>query len=124
MARYLADTTILVDHLREREKAYNFLKANLPAISQVTLAELIEGSKSKDNLRAVNKAVSDLEVIAINENYSNLAINLMQKFFLSHRLEFLDALIAATAMGESLVLMTANTKHFSFIKGLKIEKWM
>jgi tRNA(fMet)-specific endonuclease VapC len=35
-----------------------------------------------------------------------------------------DALIASSAMTNRYILVTANTRHFSRIKGLKIENWL
>jgi predicted nucleic acid-binding protein len=123
MEIFLADTTVLIDHLRGVEQAKTFLKQNTPHISHVTVAELIEGAKNKNHLRQVNQAVSDLPHIPISEPISSKALSLMEKYFLSHKLELPDALIAATAMEENLTLMTGNTKHFSFIKGLKLLDW-
>ncbi len=123
MAKYLADTTLLVDHLRKVEAAKEFLIVKAPSISQASVAELIEGAKNKFHLNQINITISPLEVIPINENISSSAINLILEYFLSHGLEFMDALIAATAMEHNLTLVTANVKHFSFIKGLKLTDW-
>lgn len=35
----------------------------------------------------------------------------------------IDALIAAHALSQNLILVTNNTKHFSNVSGLKIENW-
>jgi tRNA(fMet)-specific endonuclease VapC len=34
-----------------------------------------------------------------------------------------DALIAGTAIARDFVLVTNNTKHFDFVRGLKLENW-
>lgn len=34
-----------------------------------------------------------------------------------------DGLIAATAMGRNLTLVTRNTRHFARVTGLKLENW-
>ncbi|MBI4991444.1 type II toxin-antitoxin system VapC family toxin [Candidatus Gottesmanbacteria bacterium] len=123
MEKFLADTTLLVDHFRGDVSAFNFLKNKSPYISHVTLAELIQEIKTKEMLQAVSDATSDLFILPINEAISQLGIDLMKKFFHSHHLEYLDALIAATAIEENLILVTANTKHFSFIKSLSLVDW-
>lgn len=123
MEKFLVDTNIVIDQLRGIEKAHSFLLSSDHFISHVSCAELIHGSKNKNDLKSVMKVVSTLSVIPIREVYSAAAMRLMQKFFLSHRLEFLDALIAVTAIEEDLILVTANTKHFSFIQKLKLEDW-
>ena len=123
MERYLVDTNVVVDNVRGVERAQKFIKKHLPSVSQVSIAELIEGVKNKSHLRAINAVIADLEIIPINASKATQAIELMQQFFLSHNLKFLDALIAAAAMEENLTLVTSNTKHFSFIKGLKLLDW-
>ena len=123
MQRYLADTTVLIDHLRGDKRAIVSLKENLPSISQVTVAELIQGVSNKRELSAVEQAISDLQIIPISSDISLKAINFMRKFFLSKNFQFLDALIAATAIERSLTLVTANIKHFKFIRGLKLKGW-
>jgi len=35
----------------------------------------------------------------------------------------MDALIAAHALSQNLILVTNNTKHFGNITGLKLENW-
>jgi tRNA(fMet)-specific endonuclease VapC len=35
-----------------------------------------------------------------------------------------DALIAASALTNRHVVVTANTRHFSRIRGLKVENWL
>lgn len=123
MVPYLADTTVLVDHFRDVERATMFLLSQRPAISVVSVGELIEGAKNKRNLREITILCGSLEVNFIDESICRRAVDLMNAFFLSNHLEFLDALIAATAMEHRLTLVTANTKHFEFIRGIKIESW-
>lgn len=120
MSKYLVDTTLLIEHLRGNEQARAFLKDNYPNISTVSIAELIQGSRDKDELAAALKLVLSLSEIAIDKKISNKAIDLMKKFYLSKGLKFLDALIAATALENKLTLITGNLKHFKFIEGLSV----
>lgn len=124
MVKYLADTNVLIDHLRQKGgPATSFLLESIPDISAATIAELIEGSKDGRELRNVERLCSSLTILSIDLTVCKNAISLMYQFFLSHKLEFMDALIAATAVERGLELVTANTKHFSFIKGLKLTDW-
>lgn len=124
MANYLADTNVLVDHLRhDGGPATSFLLDSIPAISSTTAAELIEGTKNTQGLKDVERLCNSLTVLPIDSQACGTAIRLMYSSFLSHHLKFLDALIAATAMEHNLTLVTANVKHFSFIKGLKLTDW-
>lgn len=124
MAKYLADTNVLIDHLRHKEgPATSFLLEYKPTISATTVAELIEGSKDGRELKNVERLCGSLMVLPIDLTTCKTAISLMYKFFLSHNLKFMDALIAATTLEHRLTLVTANVKHFSFIKGLKLIDW-
>jgi len=118
MSKYLADTTLLIEHLRGNNQASIFLKANSPCISTVSIAELIQGSRDKDELKAALKLCLSLSEIAIDKKISNHAITLMKKFYLSKGLKFLDAIIACSALENKLTLITGNLKHFNFIEEL------
>jgi predicted nucleic acid-binding protein len=123
MVNYLADTTVLIDLFRGDQRASEYIKTGQSAISHVTAAELFEGARNKQHLAKLKRAIDDLVTIPIEAAMSTLALNLIQSYFLSHHMEFMDALIAATAMEHNLTLVTANAKHFSFIKGLKLTDW-
>lgn len=120
MSKYLADTTLLIEHLRGNNKASVFLTTNSPCISTVSIAELIQGSRDKDELRVALKLCMSLSEIAIDKKISSRAITLMKNFYLSKGLKFLDAIIASTALEGKLTLFTGNLKHFDFIDGLAI----
>lgn len=123
MTQFLADTTVLVEHLRQNPNAKSFLVENAPIISSVTRAELIQGSRNKTDLKTVKILCQSLEEAPLTEKVTRQAIELMEKFHLANNLLFLDALIAATALEESLILVTENIKHFSFIPNLKLLDW-
>lgn len=120
MKNYLADTTLLVDHLRGNRKATAFLEEFNPCVSTVTVAGLIQGSKNQRDQTLTLKVCTAFTELSIDKKISNRAIGLMKKFYLSHGLMFLDALIAATALENKMILVTDNTKHFKFVTGLKI----
>lgn len=42
---------------------------------------------------------------------------------LGHPIGIEDTMIGAIALSHGLTLVTANTKHFSRIPGLKVENW-
>lgn len=120
MNRYLVDTTVVVEMLRGNLKARHFLERKRPEISAVTAAELIQGSFDRENLEVVKKTLKLLPQIQFNSAISELAIELLMKYKLSHGLLFLDALIAASAMVKKKILVTANIKDFKFISRLEL----
>ncbi len=120
MSKYLVDTTLLVEHLRGNIKAKVFLEKNSPYISSVSVAELIQGSNNKDDLRFILGLCASLPEFTFDKKISNQAIKLVKKYYLSNGLKFLDALIAATAQENKLTIVTGNIKHFRFIENLVV----
>ena len=123
METYLIDTTVLVEHLRGNRHAKRFLEKFPVFVSHVSVAELIQGTPNKLHLKTIARFLHDLALLPLNQAISVKALGLMKQFFHSHRLEYLDALIAATALQEHLSFVTANMKHFYFIPGLSVIDW-
>jgi len=108
-----------VELLRGNILAKKFLESS-PEISKITLVELIQGCKNKEELRLVEKACYPLHQIKVDIEISEMAIELLRKYNLSHGLLFLDALIAATCIIRKNILVTQNLKDFRFIAGLQV----
>ena len=120
----LIDSDVLIGVARGNAGAINKLQS-LPhwRISAVSYMELAQGCRDKAELKVMQKAFSPGagDVLAITQPISDLACTLVEKYALSHSVHLADALIAATAMINAMPLLTGNGKHFSAIKGLKIE---
>ena len=122
MASSLLDTNIIINYLRKDKKTVSFLEQHkIPKISVITVAELYQGAKDKKELKNLKKLLSYFKILPLDKNSSSLAIKLLEKYYLSHSLIILDALIAATAIENNLTLITANIKHFKMIKKLKLK---
>jgi predicted nucleic acid-binding protein len=122
----LIDTDVLIWYLRGNENAQKIITANIPfKISVVTYIELLQGMKNKGELKILQKFVKkwSIEIIQINENISSRAMFLVEDFCLSHSMEMGDAVIAATALENQEILLTANNKHYSFIPNIQIHKF-
>ena len=120
MVKYLADTNVLIDHLRGDKKATKFLLDHATAISAVSVAELVQGCRTLQQLSEVTTLVSDLNVLDIDTEISTQSVKLVRDNYLSHGLKFLDALIASTAVKHKLILKTQDAKHFKFINNLSV----
>lgn len=120
MNNYLVDTTVIIDHLRGNNKATIFLEKFTPRVSTVSIAELIQGSQDMKEQRQAIKTCTGLSEVVLDRRISEKAIELMKKFCLSHGLQFMDALIAATTFLNQSILVTNNVRHFRFIAGLEV----
>jgi predicted nucleic acid-binding protein len=90
------------------------------AISVVVHMELIVGCRNKAELKALDRFVQPFTLLPMNESISSRALDLLRQYRLSHGLLIADALIAATALVESIPLVSKNQRHFRFISGLQL----
>jgi len=122
----LVDTDVLIWHLRGLAQATQRLDA-IPklTISAITYLELLQGMRSKAELSAVQKSLElrHAERLPVTPAITERAVALIETLALSHGLQVGDALIAATALEHNLALLTANTKHFAAIEGIRIERF-
>lgn len=121
----LVDTTVFIDAFRKNVRAKAFLAQVFPPLfcSVITQAELIQGVRNNLEKKQINELLRTIEVLPLTPSISEAMIVLVMRYTLFHGLQIPDALIAATAMEHNLTLVTANVKHFSFIKGLKLMDW-
>jgi len=92
-------------------------------ISAISYLELLYGCRDKLQLRQLVEHVSTKysETLPVSETITSSALQIMERFALSHRPEATDVLIAATALNRGEVVATANVKHFDFIPGLTVK---
>ena len=95
------------------------------AISIVTYMELLHGSTSASQLRTVNDFLTEaaFEVLPLNENIGHRALIYVETHAVSSGLRALDALIAATAVENNRILVSANYKHFKMVPELKFRRF-
>ena len=115
------DTDVLIWASRGNEKAARLIDSSPDrSLAIVSLMELIQGARSKLELRQLRQSLRQLEfrVLPLSEAIGSTAASLVEQYSLAHGIEVTDALIAATAIESGLPLCTANTRHFRPIKGL------
>ncbi len=120
----LVDTDVLIWNQRGNARAAELLDGLPPfSISAVTWMELVQGSRSKDELKVLRQALHfwQARIHAIDEEISARAMFLVEAFFLSHGMGMADALIAATALDLGQPLLTANDKHYRHIDGIDLQ---
>ncbi len=119
----LCDTNIFIEIYRDNSdiiKAVKSIGQHNIAVSDVTCAELLYGARNKKELQAIRKDLNKLTVLSIETSISTLAVELVGKYALSHKLSLPDALIASTAIIHNTELYTLNIKDFKFLDGLSL----
>lgn len=120
----LIDTSILIDYLKKRPEAVGFVnrqgKSNL-AINTVIAMELYQGALNKAEFNIIQNELNGFFMLPIIEPISDLALQLSQKYALSHQIGLSDTFIAATALIYDIELRTFNIKDFRFIPGLRVS---
>lgn len=115
---------MLIWYLRGHEAAARFLDG-LPKflISAVTWMELVQGCRNKQELERLKKDLSRRQavILPISEAISERAMALVETHALGDGLLLADALIATTAIEHTLMLSSANNKHFRPIQGLTLQ---
>ena len=118
----LCDTNIFIEIYKGNNNiisAFKKIGQHTVAISDVSCAELLFGARNKKELRIIRKDLDVLTVLPIQTAISTMAVLLVEKYSLSHKLSLPDALIAATALHYNIELYTLNLKDFKFIKGVQ-----
>ncbi len=120
----LIDTDILIDVGRNVKNAVAFLQQQQSqaglAISTVTQMELIVGCQNKPELRALEQFLQRFQIIKLNEQISDMAVEILRRYRLSHGLLIADALIAATSLSLHQPMATKNRRDYQFINDLQL----
>ncbi len=122
----LVDTSILVDFLRGTDAAAKFLdtaraEARL-SCSAVTVAELVVGTRTRAEQRAVEQLLARFDTEPITSADSTRALNWLRKYHHSRGVGFHDCLIAATAVRLQATVATLNDKHFEQLHGVAVYR--
>ena len=117
----LCDTNIIIEIYKDNQDIISIVKKlgqhNI-AVSDVTCAELLYGARNKKELQIIRKDLNKLQVLHINTEISLMAVGLIEKHTLSHKLSLPDALIASTAIYHNVELYTLNLKDFRYIENM------
>jgi len=132
LSRYLLDTNVISDLIRNPQgKAAKRIakvgEANI-CTSIIVAAELRYGctkAGSKRLLNAVDDLLSEIEVLPLDSpadvDYGVIRLELEST---GKRIGSNDLLIAAHAIAIGATIVTANTKEFNRVRGLKVENWL
>ena len=118
------DSDVVIWASRGDAEAASWINADAsPAVSVVTLMEVLQGALSIRDMRQTKQFIRVLQfrVLPLSESIGSTAMELIEEHALSSGLQLADALIAATAIKAGEVLATANTKHFRAVRKLELK---
>ena len=113
--KYLLDTDILIDVLRGYPPSVEWFSAlsETPAVVSVCVMELVQGCRSKADLKAVEQLIAPLEIWYPTEREMELALTEFTTRFLKQRMSVIDAIVGAVAMVRATPLCSFNTRHYA-----------
>ncbi len=114
----LVDTDVLMDFLRGRNEAIEFLERHVDdlQVSAVTVAELYQRVREGQERGKLATTLSALTVLPVTEEIAEIAGLLRRDFRASMGCGLADCIIAATASHHELEFATLNDKHFGMLE--------
>ncbi|MGI8608945.1 MAG: type II toxin-antitoxin system VapC family toxin [Candidatus Dormibacteria bacterium] len=111
MPEVLVDTDVIIDHLRGHRRLPDDVVA---AYSTVTRCELFSGGDDAAVIRTLLDALVEVDVDRVVAETGGAIRR-------KHGLTVPDALVAATALGLGVPLVTRNARHFRAVPGLLVR---
>jgi predicted nucleic acid-binding protein len=120
--RLLLDTDVLVEYLRGRPEAIEYLEGleSDLFVSDVSVAELFSGVKGDQEERSLEQFLLAFTALPVTEGVARLGGLYRRDFRPSHGTGLADALIAATAEENGVDLVTLNRRHFPMVRKVTI----
>ncbi len=127
--KYILDTTVCVALIRGNKNVLNTILEKGEKnclVSEMTIAELYYGASKSgrpsqfQDVQYILDAFETVPVFSSLRTYGDIKSQLEAS---GMRIDEFDLLIGATALTNSMVLVTHNTKHFQRIPNLKLEDW-
>jgi predicted nucleic acid-binding protein len=120
----LFDTDVVIWNLRGNQRASAAIDAaDRLELSVVSFMELLRGARDRKELRLTKAFLSDLgfHVLPLSENIGHRAAIYLEEYGLKSNLGIPDALIAATAVENGLLLCTGNVKDYRAIAEVELK---
>lgn len=122
----LFDTDIIIWIQRANKKAAELVDADPErCISILTYMELLQNAKNKQHHTVIKSYLKELNftILPLSENVGHRASIYVEEYSLSSGMSADDALIAATAIENNMMLVSGNHKLFKSIKDLQLKKF-
>ena len=132
---YLLDTNILSELVKKRPNRHVLSKLRSKSAltlftSCICIMELRFGSALREDFevfweRINNEIISRVKILPIREKDALVSGDILADLRKTGQtIGIEDVLIAASALTNQCTVVSANTRHFSRIKALKVENWL
>lgn len=118
------DTDILIWVQRGNAKAATLIEKDTDKyLSIQSYMELLQGAKNKAHHQYTKDFIHEFEfhILPFTENIGHRALVYVEQYALSASMRAGDAIIAATAVENNMILVSSNGKHFKVIKELQLK---
>jgi predicted nucleic acid-binding protein len=119
--QYLMDTNVAIDYIGGNlpQKANDWLDSHIDTVIYISVINKIEilgfQTETLEEMQPFEELVDTMKLINISDAIVNQTIILRKKY----KIKLPDAIIAATALVDNLILLSANEKDFKRINGLQ-----
>jgi predicted nucleic acid-binding protein len=120
--RLLIDTDVLVEYLRGRSEAVEYLEGLTSDfyISVISIAELFAGVRGDEEEKSLKQLLLAFVVLPVSEKTARLGGLYRRDYGGSHGTGLAYALIAATSEENGADLVTFNSRHFPMVSRIKV----
>ena len=119
------DTNIIIELFKNNpsiKKTIQNIGINDLAISAITVGEFYFGAINKSEMKLIENHLQFYHILPLTNEITELFVELMHRYSLSHKPFIGDMLIAASALNKNLDLYTLNEKDFNFIPEIRLYK--
>ncbi len=117
----LVDTDVLIDFLRGRRAAVDFITRHQESIllPAMVAAELYAGIRDDAELAILDDFLASFRLLPLTAEIARTGGLWQRDFAKSHGVGLADCIIAATAQSAGAELITLNTRHYPMFNNLK-----
>ena len=117
--RYLIDSNALIEFTGRLlpEPAYASLSAIIDSDFNISFINKIEVLGHHTAGQAWQNFIEQANVLKVDDDIINQTVHIRK----NHKIKIPDAIVAATALVNDLILITRNTSDFKNISGLQVE---